>query len=163
MGFAYCGNPFGTGNKTFEVRWNGAVIRSIEFVQNGQTATAMGWLTGSGYAVATGTTSRLSFVSTTGAMNGSQGFTAFYGPALDSVEVVPAGCNGADVATLGGTIGGDGQLTVDDIVVFLAAFFGANLSVADVATVGGTIGGDGTLTVDDIIVFLSLFFGGCPA
>ncbi|MGH7130936.1 MAG: GC-type dockerin domain-anchored protein [Phycisphaerales bacterium] len=67
----------------------------------------------------------------------------------------------ADVAGLGGSIGGDGQLTADDIVLFLGAFFGGDLSVADVAGLGGSIGGDGQLSADDIVVFLSAFFAGC--
>ncbi|MGH7132813.1 MAG: GC-type dockerin domain-anchored protein [Phycisphaerales bacterium] len=67
----------------------------------------------------------------------------------------------ADVAGLGGSIGPDGQLTADDIIVFLGAFFGNDLSVADVAGLGGSVGPDGQLTVDDIILFLGSFFAGC--
>ena len=67
----------------------------------------------------------------------------------------------ADVAGLGGSIGPDGLLTADDIIVFLGAFFGNDLSVADVAGLGGSVGPDGQLTADDIILFLGSFFAGC--
>lgn len=68
----------------------------------------------------------------------------------------------ADVASLGGNVGGDGLLTADDIIVFLDAFFANNLLVADVAQLGGAQGADGQLTADDIIFFLDAFFRPCP-
>lgn len=74
--------------------------------------------------------------------------------------VVRAFCGLADVAGLGGTVGRDGQLSVDDIVVFLGHFFAGDLR-ADCAGLGGTIGQDGALSVDDIVVFLNAFFAGC--
>ena len=67
----------------------------------------------------------------------------------------------ADVAALGGGAGGDGQLTADDVVGYLAAFFAGNLAVADVASLGGAPQPDGQLTPDDLVVFLAAFFGGC--
>ena len=67
----------------------------------------------------------------------------------------------ADVAGLGGTLGADGMLTVDDIVAFLSQFFANNLGVADIAQLGGTQGPDGQISVDDLVLFLSLFFSGC--
>ncbi|MGH7130907.1 MAG: GC-type dockerin domain-anchored protein [Phycisphaerales bacterium] len=70
-------------------------------------------------------------------------------------------CNLADVASLGGTAGADGVLTVDDIVFFLSRFFGADVAVADVASLGGTPGADGIITVDDLVVFLAAFFSPC--
>ncbi|MGH7132812.1 MAG: GC-type dockerin domain-anchored protein [Phycisphaerales bacterium] len=76
------------------------------------------------------------------------------------VVEVPVTCT-ADVAGLGGSIGPDGQLTVDDIIIFLDAFFNNNLAVADVAVLGGAAGHDGQLTADDIILFLGSFFSGC--
>ncbi|MGH7132467.1 MAG: PQQ-dependent sugar dehydrogenase [Phycisphaerales bacterium] len=75
---------------------------------------------------------------------------------------VGCGCGLADVASLGGAASPDGQLTADDIVAFLAAFFAGNTSIADVATLGGNPGADGQLTADDIVVFLAAFFAGCP-
>jgi hypothetical protein len=72
-----------------------------------------------------------------------------------------AHCNSpADVATLGGALGGDNQLTVDDLIVFLGGFF-ANQPFADIATLGGGAGADGQFTADDLIFFLSAFFSGC--
>ncbi|MGH7131541.1 MAG: GC-type dockerin domain-anchored protein [Phycisphaerales bacterium] len=73
----------------------------------------------------------------------------------------PTGCNAADVAGLGGSIGPDGQLTADDVVVYLAAFFSNDLAVADIAVLGGAPGADGQLTADDIVYFLSQFFSPC--
>ena len=70
-------------------------------------------------------------------------------------------CNAADVAGLGGSIGPDLQLTADDVVVYLGAFFSGNLAVADIAVLGGAPGADGQLTADDIVYFLSQFFSPC--
>jgi hypothetical protein len=72
-----------------------------------------------------------------------------------------AKCSLADVAGLGGTVGGDGQLSADDVVVFLGAFFAGNMSIADIAVLGGQAGQDAQLTADDIVLFLSTFFAGC--
>ena len=77
-------------------------------------------------------------------------------------DLLPAGCNIADVASLGGQAAPDGMLTADDVITFLNAFFAVNLAVADVAALGGQHAPDGVLTVDDIIEFLAAFFAGCP-
>jgi hypothetical protein len=69
-------------------------------------------------------------------------------------------CGLADVANLGGTPGRDGQLTADDLIVFLSDFF-AQRRGADVARLGGGIGPDGQWTADDLIAFLGAFFTGC--
>lgn len=68
-------------------------------------------------------------------------------------------CN-TDVAGPGQSIGPDGDLTADDIIVFLNYFFAGNLR-ADVAGPGQSTTVDGALTADDIIVFLNGFFAGC--
>jgi hypothetical protein len=68
-------------------------------------------------------------------------------------------CN-ADVAGPGQSVGPDGDLTADDIIVFLNYFFAGNLR-ADVAGPGQSTVVDGALTADDIIVFLNGFFAGC--
>jgi hypothetical protein len=65
----------------------------------------------------------------------------------------------ADVASVGGTLGPDDQLTVDDVVVYLSLFF-ADSALADCAQLGGAFGSDGRVTTDDLIVFLSAFFTG---
>ncbi|MGH7130609.1 MAG: GC-type dockerin domain-anchored protein [Phycisphaerales bacterium] len=67
-----------------------------------------------------------------------------------------------DVAGVGGAIGPDGQLTPDDLLAFLTAFFNNNLAVADIAILGGAAGHDGLLTPDDVVLYLSKFFEGCP-
>jgi hypothetical protein len=70
----------------------------------------------------------------------------------------------ADCAGLGGTPGGDGRVSIDDLVYYLASFFGGagGLSVADIAHVGGAPGPDGVVGADDLIAFLATFFAGCP-
>jgi hypothetical protein len=67
----------------------------------------------------------------------------------------------ADVAGVGGSVGGDGQLSVDDVIVYLGAFFRGDTGIADLTNLGGAGGPDGTITADDLIAFLSAFFTGC--
>jgi hypothetical protein len=94
--------------------------------------------------------------------NGNSTLEATEYIAVDLCSLRATGCCPADVAQLGGALGRDGQLTVDDVLAFLAAFFSGNTAVADVAQLGGITGPDGQLTVDDVLTFLSLFFAGCP-
>jgi hypothetical protein len=85
-------------------------------------------------------------------------------PALGAYMVRATGiapCGRADVAGLGGTRRGDGQITADDLVVFLGAFFASDLAIADIATLGGVAQPDGQLSADDLIAFLGAFFSGC--
>lgn len=70
-------------------------------------------------------------------------------------------CNAADVASLGGNLVPDGQLTADDIVAYLSEFFSGNLAIADIASLGGNPGADGQITPDDLVYFLSKFFSPC--
>ncbi|MGH7131542.1 MAG: GC-type dockerin domain-anchored protein [Phycisphaerales bacterium] len=77
------------------------------------------------------------------------------------VQTGPAACNLADVAGLGGSVGPDGALTPDDLIVFLNAFFTGNLAIADISILGGAAGHDGQLTPDDIVLFLGQFFSPC--
>jgi subtilisin family serine protease len=89
---------------------------------------------------------------------------------------LPLACNLADITQVGGTgelIGmPDGQLTVDDVIVFVNLFSDgsgcpigigtASCSPADVTGVGGPPAGpDGQLTVDDVIAFINSFSDGC--
>jgi hypothetical protein len=64
----------------------------------------------------------------------------------------------ADVTGLGGTGGPDGLTTVDDLIVYLGAFFSGNLAIADVTNLGGAGAPDGQITVDDLIAYLASFF-----
>jgi hypothetical protein len=69
-------------------------------------------------------------------------------------------CGRSDVAGPGQSVGPDGELTADDIIVFLNWFFAGD-SRADVAGPGQSTIPDGEFTADDIIVFLNAFFAGC--
>ncbi len=71
-----------------------------------------------------------------------------------------AACGVADIAGPGQTIGFDGQLTADDIIVFVGWFFALDAR-ADVAGAGQSAGADGQWTADDLIVFVNAFFAGC--
>jgi 3',5'-cyclic AMP phosphodiesterase CpdA len=79
------------------------------------------------------------------------------GPASDLRAV---GCGPSDVAGAGQTLGGDGLLSADDIIVFVNWFFAGD-NRADIAGPGQTAGADGQFTADDLIVFVSRFFAGC--
>jgi hypothetical protein len=69
-------------------------------------------------------------------------------------------CGPADIAGAGQAVGADGQLTADDIIVFIGWFFAADVR-ADIATSGQTPTPDGQFTADDIILFINRFFAGC--
>jgi hypothetical protein len=72
----------------------------------------------------------------------------------------PTACNASDVAGANQSVGGDGQLTADDIIVFLGWFFN-NDPRADVAGPNQSTTPDTIFTADDIIVFLGRYFQGC--
>jgi hypothetical protein len=77
-----------------------------------------------------------------------------------AVTFTPTACNPSDVAGPNQSIGADGALTADDIIVFLGWFFNsdprANVAGANQSTVP-----DNAFTADDIIVFLGRYFNGC--
>jgi hypothetical protein len=78
------------------------------------------------------------------------------------IEIIDAArCGPADVAKLGGALGFDGVLSVDDLIAYLGAFFGGNATIGDIATLGGANAPDGQITADDLIAFLTAFFAGC--
>ncbi|MGH7130880.1 MAG: GC-type dockerin domain-anchored protein [Phycisphaerales bacterium] len=84
------------------------------------------------------------------------------GTTFSAPAILVAGCpNKADVARLGGAFGCDEQLSADDIVVFLTAFFANDLTIADIVGLGGNPTPDGTITTDDLIAFLAAYFAGC--
>ena len=65
----------------------------------------------------------------------------------DVYDIVSAACNPAD-------LNADGALTVDDLDLFIAAFFSSDLAADCTA--------DGVLTVDDLDCFIAAFQAGCP-
>jgi hypothetical protein len=69
--------------------------------------------------------------------------------------------NASDIAGPGPTAGADGELTADDIILFINAFTANNLTIADIAGPGPSVGADGELTADDIILFITRFTAGC--
>ncbi len=79
---------------------------------------------------------------------------------LRGTVVGVAACGPSDVAGPGQSVGSDGSLTADDIIVFLNWFFAGNTR-ADVAGPGQSTTPDTHFTADDIIVFLNRFFAGC--
>lgn len=106
------------------------------------------------------------------------------GSTADAVFVVSvAGSIGlcpclADIAAVGGTEEEpgepDGQLTIDDIIVFVNSYSnstgcpgtpGVACNPADITEIGGTVEApglpDGQLTLDDIIVFINAYSNGC--
>ncbi|MFN7431122.1 MAG: GC-type dockerin domain-anchored protein, partial [bacterium] len=69
-------------------------------------------------------------------------------------------CGRSDIAGPGQSVGFDGELTADDIIVYLNGFFAGD-PIADVAGPGQSATPDRQFTADDIIVFLNRFFAGC--
>jgi hypothetical protein len=76
------------------------------------------------------------------------------------VTLPAVACGASDVAGPGQVEGADGQLTADDIIVYINWFFAADAR-ADIAGAGQVLGADGQFTADDLIVFINRFFAGC--
>jgi hypothetical protein len=72
----------------------------------------------------------------------------------------PTRCGLSDVAGSGPTVGPDGELTADDVILFIGWFVNADVR-ADIAQSGQVPSPDGEFTADDIIVFISRFTVGC--
>jgi hypothetical protein len=72
----------------------------------------------------------------------------------------PQPCGPSDVAGPNQSVGADGVLTADDIIVFLGWYF-ANDGRANIAGPNQSTTPDNVLSADDIIVFLSRYFAGC--
>ncbi len=66
----------------------------------------------------------------------------------------------SDIAGPGPSVGPDGELTADDIILFISWFTSGNTQ-ADIASPGPTAGADGEFTADDVILFISRFTNGC--
>ncbi len=76
------------------------------------------------------------------------------------VMVAARPCTPSDIAGSGQSIGADGELTADDIIVFIGWFVGGDTR-ADVGRAGQIRGADGEFTADDVIVFVQAFVQGC--
>jgi hypothetical protein len=94
-----------------------------------------------------------------GGFRNTVGTVAFGGGTLQ-LAFTPDPCGLSDVSGPGQAGSADGDLTADDIIVYLNGFFAGN-PAADVAGPGQSAGADGDFTADDIIVFLNRFFAGC--
>jgi agmatine/peptidylarginine deiminase len=66
----------------------------------------------------------------------------------------------ADVAGPSQASPPDGELTADDIIVFLGRFFSSDPR-SDIAGPNQSVGSDTLFTADDIIVYLGRYFAGC--
>lgn len=90
-----------------------------------------------------------------------------------TIQAVGGACNLADITEVGGTAEEpgqpDGQLTLDDILVFIDLYSdgagcpgGAPCNGADVCGIGGPPEpADGQLTLDDILAFVNAYNDGC--
>ncbi len=79
---------------------------------------------------------------------------------LLAVNATALPCSPSDVAGANQSVGYDGSLTADDIIVFLGWYFASD-SRADVAGANQSTTPDTQFTADDIIVFLGRYFAGC--
>jgi hypothetical protein len=77
-----------------------------------------------------------------------------------TLTVQSTGCGPSDVARAGPLVGPDGELTADDIIVFIGWFVNGDIR-ADVARTGQQPLPDGEFTADDVIVFINRFIQGC--
>jgi len=84
-------------------------------------------------------------------------------PANPSTPTTPtAPCGVADVASPGPVAGPDGELTADDVILFITWFAGVEGDArADIAGPGPSAGADGERTADDVIFFINRFVAGC--
>jgi hypothetical protein len=81
--------------------------------------------------------------------------------ATSNAATMTLSCNNpANIAGQGQTPNCDGDLTPDDLTLFVNWFFAGNPR-ADIAGQGQTPGADGAFTADDLIYYVNLFFQGC--
>jgi probable HAF family extracellular repeat protein len=69
-------------------------------------------------------------------------------------------CGPSDIAGPGPSVGPDGELTADDVILFINWFTNGN-PLADIAGPGPSVGPDGEFTADDVILFIGWFSAGC--
>jgi len=100
-------------------------------------------------------------MSTTDGTNGqwNSGTTVTAADVAATLALLPR-CTQSDIAGPGPTTCPDGELTADDVILFISYFTASNL-LADIASPGPVAGSDGELTADDIILFINRFTAGC--
>jgi hypothetical protein len=74
--------------------------------------------------------------------------------------VLPTPCGASDIASPGPIAGADGEVTADDIILYVSWFTSGDAR-ADVAGPGPTAGSDGEFTADDLILFINRFVSAC--
>jgi agmatine/peptidylarginine deiminase len=86
------------------------------------------------------------------------GRTGFDAPPVD-LTIAGEPCIG-DTASPGQVPARDGELTADDVIVFIARFTALD-PAADIAGPGQSVGGDNEFTADDVLLFVNRFTAGC--
>lgn len=150
--YAVSENFYGYSDKTMDILWNGAVVKSETIAHNpARTPTNMLWEYRQIVVTATTANSTLEFLSTTGPMNGSQGIAPYYGPALDdvTVTVAPPPCPW--------DINGDHTVNTFDLAILLG-HFGQSVPNGTL----GDINGDGVVNTIDLGALVSHFGVPCP-
>jgi len=150
--YAASENFFGFADKTMTVSWNAGIIENVTITHDPtRTTTNMKWKYRVLFARANGPASTISFASTTGSMPGSQGNTAFYGPAIDDVSVEQSGgCPG--------DLNNDAQVDDSDFLLFVAAY--NILDCTDPFMSSGCpadLNGDAFVDDSDFVVFLAAY------
>jgi hypothetical protein len=77
-----------------------------------------------------------------------------------TIGFVVTACGPSDIASPGPTVGSDGELTADDIILFVNWFTSGDPR-GDIAGPGPTPGADGEFTADDVILFINRFTQSC--
>ncbi|HEX8877966.1 MAG TPA: DUF642 domain-containing protein [Phycisphaerales bacterium] len=114
--YAVSENFFGDGDKTMQVKWGSDVIDDVLVIHDAaRTPTNMKWAYREVRHTATVNQSTITFASTTGAMAGTVGFAAFYGPAIDDVSVIES-------AACVGDLNNDGLVDDTDFQIFVLAY-----------------------------------------
>ncbi len=150
--YAASENLFGYADKSMDVKWNGSTIESVVIAHDPtRTTTNMKWAYRERRVIASSPTTTLVFQSTTGNMDGSQGVSAFYGPAIDDVSVVlgpPCPCD----------LNFDGYVDDVDFSLFIVPY--DILDCADPTMPAGCpadFNGDGFVDDLDFVVFVPAY------